>query len=163
MGEMSTPRPEYPTLAKVFKKQASAQEREKVARWLWSDHANRIEYDKLKSIWRHYGSHHEDYIPHRQDKFSVESLKSTSTRLIVYRVAASIVLLIAVSLYLFTINQTSEGRQVLVAKQGSAEYSLPDGTVVKLKAGSRLRPTPSKVDNARITKISSTGRRKGWP
>ena len=28
------------------------------------------------------------------------------------------------------------------------------------KAGSRLRPTPSKVDRARITKISSTGRRK---
>ena len=33
----------------------------------------------------------------------------------------------------------------------------------KLKAGSRLRPTPSKVDSARITKMSSTGSRNGCP
>ena len=31
------------------------------------------------------------------------------------------------------------------------------------KVGSRLRPTPSNVESARITKINSTGNRKGWP
>ena len=140
MGEMSTQRPEYHIIIKVFKGQATQSERDRVAYWLKSNSPGRVEYKKLRLTWENYGNHANNYQPDLSEALTkVVSLTDKSDNSKWYLLAASIALVLGFGIFLIGKEDSRKlATHTIFAGKGHQEVLLPDGTIIKLKAGSEL-------------------------
>jgi len=131
-------------IVKDLSRELSEQERSKLDAWLGSDKDNQSIYDEYKRIWLELDkvegktSSDVDFEWRRLERAISEEDSAPAARPNVFlRIAASVVLFIALSIIVFFVlnqNQTEE----VVAQQAIEEISLPEGTKVSLNRQTTL-------------------------
>lgn len=133
---------EYHTIVKIFKSQASASERDQLARWIRASSENKAEFRTLKSIWEEYGKHHESYpVDPLKDypKLEQQFLKATKRSSLIYKVAATVALLCLIGITIFQLSPTDSKDQLVYASEMDGKtIRLPDGSRVTLRVGSKI-------------------------
>lgn len=135
-------RPEYHIIVNVFKGDADRKERELVAAWIRYATANQLAFQKLKTIWEHYGKHHESYFVATyldSQKLEANISSSSKKRRLLYQVAASVMLLCTLSIVTYQLVVPSfSGKVAHFSRQDGKKVILPDGSLVVLKAESEI-------------------------
>ncbi len=131
-------RPEYHTIVKYFKAQASQEEEALVRGWANSAKANRQELDRLLAIWHTYGKHHETYSPDQPVGY-----QKVLGRIFPYAgwaqsIAASVVLLVLAGITFYHLGSSSAKEIAYSAHHDGLEVKLPDGSLVVLRAGAKI-------------------------
>ena len=142
-------KPQYWTIAKFLKGEASLAEEQEIKQWIDSSIDNKNELDQLKSIWDSYedkGSTFEPELSKAWDKIESELETSSKLRLSpwFYRVAAVLVLGFGFGYFIF--NETDSSVQEIASIESATinaentiqNVELPDGTVVTLNKGATI-------------------------
>ncbi len=152
-------RPHYHIIIKTFKDQASPAEQDLVAAWAKSSMANEQELLKLRFLWDNYGWHHESLTVDVDQDFAVLTeriVARTRKKRSVLKIAACISLFILVGITAFYSTWSPlYGDSTYTSQQDGKEVTLPDGTLVTLRAGSKITLHPE--FNHRTRSVSLQG------
>ncbi len=150
--------PEHSTLIAFIKGELDELQRDEINQWISASPKHLAHYNHIRNIWDQHGRKAESYKPDLDAAWGqVESSIDSSRNLWhwVYRMAAAVVLLVGISYFMTrrVVNSDTAEISEHFAATSSQVVTLPDGSIVTIKKGSRIFFDKAFDQNMRYLKL----------